>query len=282
MTQTFPPDGTCIWIGLPAYNEAATIPALFPRFLELFPSRSLPYRIVLYNDGCKDGTVAATLSWQKELNVEVIGREQNMGLGQGLRSLITHAAQHGKPQDVLFIMDCDDTHHPRQIPPMFAVLENGHDVVIASRYRAGATVAGVALHRRILSLGAAVLFKLLHPCRGVLDYTCGYRGYRVSVLQKALCIYGENLVREPGFACMVELLLKLNRIGARMREVPLALRYDLKQGASKMDVGGNTQRLLKKLVSWRIHGLGVCRTLPQQTPKMKNPKERSEKNTVSK
>ena len=40
-----------------------------------------------------------------------------------------------------------------------------------------------------------------------------------------------------------------------MCEIPLALRYDLKQGASKMDVGGNTLRLLKKLVSWRVHGL---------------------------
>jgi dolichol-phosphate mannosyltransferase len=255
MAQLFPPEARCIWIGLPAYNEEATIPALFPRFKELFPDKALSYRIVLYNDGCKDGTVAAALSWQQELNVEVIGREQNMGLGQGLRSLISHAAQHGKPEDVLFIMDCDDTHHPNQIPQMFAALKNGHDIVIASRYRPGATIAGVAMHRRILSLGAAVLFKLLHPCRGVLDYTCGYRGYRVGLLQKALGTYGDHLVREPGFACMVELLLKLNRIGARMCEVPLALRYDLKQGASKMDVGGNTLRLLRKLVSWRISGL---------------------------
>ncbi|MDP2239856.1 MAG: glycosyltransferase [Burkholderiales bacterium] len=255
MTQPFPPDERCIWIGLPAYNEAATIPALFPRFLELFPSKSLPYRIVLYNDGCTDDTVAAVMAWQQRLNVEVIGLERNMGLGQGLRSLVAHAAQHGKPEDVLFIMDCDDTHHPRQIPQMFAALETGHDIVIASRYRAGATIAGVALHRRILSLGAAVLFKVLHPCRGVLDYTCGYRGYRVGLLQKALNRYSSHLVREPGFACMVELLLKLNRAGARMCEVPLALRYDLKQSASKMDVGGNTLRLLRKLVSWRIHGL---------------------------
>ena len=40
-----------------------------------------------------------------------------------------------------------------------------------------------------------------------------------------------------------------------MCEVPLDLRYDLKQSASKMDVGGNTTRLLKKLVAWRVRGL---------------------------
>ena len=64
-----------------------------------------------------------------------------------------------------------------------------------------------------------------------------------------------RLIEERGFACMVELLLKLNHLGAKMCEVPLDLRYDLKQSASKMDVGSNTTRLLKKLVAWRVRGL---------------------------
>jgi dolichol-phosphate mannosyltransferase len=244
-----------LWIGLPAYNEEASIAPLFGRFLEVFPDRSAPYRIVLYNDGCRDGTVAAARAWADRLNVEVIGRDENLGLGAGLRALVEHVVRHGRPEDYFFVMDCDDTHHPSQIPVIAQALDAGSDVVIASRYRRGARVAGVAAHRRLLSLGAGLLFKTLHPCRGVLDYTCGYRGYRVELLRRAAGRYGENLVRERGFACMVELLLKLNRLGARFREVPLQLRYDLKQGASKMDVGGNTQRLLRKLVSWRLRGL---------------------------
>ncbi len=258
MNPTAPPqrdEPRMLWIGLPAYNEEATIAALFARFLEVFPGKSLPYRIVLYNDGCSDGTVTAARAWQDRLNVEIIGRDENLGLGQGLRSLIAHAVRHGRPEDNLIIMDCDDTHHPRQFPPMVAALKAGCDVVIASRYRRGARVAGVAAHRRLLSLGAMMLFKTLHPCRGVLDYTCGFRGYRVELLQRAFAHYGDNLVRERGFACMVEVLLKLNHLGARCCEVPLELRYDLKRSASKMDVGGNTLRLLTKLVSWRLHGL---------------------------
>jgi dolichol-phosphate mannosyltransferase len=244
-----------LWIGLPAYNEEASIAPLFARFLEVFPDRSAPYRIVLYDDGCRDGTVAAARAWADRLNVEIIGREQNLGLGAGLRALIAHAARHGRPEDRLAIMDCDDTHHPSQLARLTAALDGGCDVVIASRYRRGARIAGVALHRRVLSLGAALLFKALHPCRGVLDYTCGYRAYRVALLQRAQARYGENLVRERGFACMVEVLLKLSRVGARFCEIPLELRYDLKQGASKMDVGGNTLRLLRKLISWRLRGL---------------------------
>ncbi len=178
-----------------------------------------------------------------------------MGLGEGLRCLIAHVSDHAAPNDVLFLMDCDDTHHPRQFAAMLAALNRGHDVVIASRYRRGSRIAGVAPHRQVLSLGAAALFKLLHNCRGVLDYTCGFRGYRVGLLQRARQRYGERLVEEQGFACMVELLLKLNRMGARFCEIPIDLRYDLKQSASKMDVGGNTARLLRKLVAWRVRGL---------------------------
>jgi dolichol-phosphate mannosyltransferase len=250
-----PATSRSIWIGLPAYNEEATIPALFPRFDAVFRESGLDYRIVLYNDGCTDRTVERALAWQGKLNVEVIGRDVNLGLGQGLRSLVGHAADHGGTDDVLIVMDCDDTHHPGQFADMLAALDRGYDVVITSRYRRGSKVAGVASHRRLLSLGAALLFKALHNCPGVRDYTCGFRAYRVSMLDRARRHYGERLVQEKGFACMVELLLKLNRIGARMCEVPIDLRYDLKTGASKMDVGGNTLRLLRKLLAWRWHGL---------------------------
>ncbi|HXF67789.1 MAG TPA: glycosyltransferase [Burkholderiales bacterium] len=245
-----------IWVGLPAYNEEPAIPALFERFLALFPERTMPYRIVLYDDGSTDGTAAAARAWRERLNVEVIGCAENLGLGQGLRSLLAHAAHRGRPQDILFVMDCDDTHDPRQIPGMIAALEeNRCDIVIASRYRRGARVEGVAAHRRLLSAGAALVFRLLHPCRGVLDYTCGFRGYRVGLLQRALAHYGAGLVRERGFAATVELLLKLDRLGARACEVPLELRYDLKKGASKMDIGATTARLLINLIGWRFRGL---------------------------
>src|SRR5262245_3530608 len=99
--------GHKIWVGLPAYNEEATIPALFPRFKQVFPDKAVNYRIVLYNDGCTDRTVERALEWRDELNIEIIGKAVNKGLGEGVRSLIAHVAAHGAENDVLFIMDCD-------------------------------------------------------------------------------------------------------------------------------------------------------------------------------
>jgi dolichol-phosphate mannosyltransferase len=53
---------------------------------------------------------------------------------------------------------------------------------------------------------------------------------------------------------MVELLLKLNALGARFAEIPLQLRYDQKPTATKMRVGNNMRRLLVLLVRWRLRG----------------------------
>ena len=57
-------------------------------------ARSARYRIVLYNDGSRDHTVTRTLEWRNRLNVEVIGKDVNLGLGEGLRCLVAHTAQH--------------------------------------------------------------------------------------------------------------------------------------------------------------------------------------------
>src|SRR5262249_22586284 len=75
---------------------------------------------------------------------------------------------------------------------------------------------------------------LAAPVRGARDYTCGFRLYRATTLRRAAAVWGDRLIEEAGFTCMAELLLKLGRGGARVAESPLVLRYDRKEGASKM------------------------------------------------
>jgi dolichol-phosphate mannosyltransferase len=192
--------------------------------------------------------------WQSRLPLVILDGVVNKGLGAGLRALVEYAVAQADDDDVLVVMDCDDTHDPAQIDDMLGKLAAGADVAIGSRYVRGATVRGVPAFRRLTALGAAGLFKSVHPVRGVWDYTCGYRAYRVAVLKRAAAKYGDALIAERGFACMVELLLKLNALGVRFAEIPLRLRYDLKPTATKMGVGSNMRRLLLLLVRWRWRG----------------------------
>jgi dolichol-phosphate mannosyltransferase len=242
-----------IFLGLPAFNEEIALPRLLARAEALIAATALPLTVVVYNDGSLDATPAIAREWQSRLPLVLIDCPENKGLGTGLRNLVGYAVEHGTADDVLVVMDCDDTHDPDQILMMLDKLDAGADVVIASRYARGATVKGVPPLRRVTALGALVLCKVLVPVAHVRDYTCGYRAYRFGALKRAAAAYGDRLVTEAGFACMVELLLKLAALGTRFAEIPLRLRYDLKPGESKMAVGGNTVRTLKLLFAMRRH-----------------------------
>jgi dolichol-phosphate mannosyltransferase len=63
-----------------------------------------------------------------------------------------------------------------------------------------------------------------------------YRVYRAGTLRKAADTYGYLLVREPGFAANVELLLKLYNAGASVAEVPTVNDWTTRKGESKMQL----------------------------------------------
>ena len=247
-----------VYIGLPAYNEEIALPRLLQRIELVRASMKQAVTVVIYNDGSTDSTAVLARQWQARLPLVLLDCSQNKGLGAGLRALVEFAVASAGDDDVLVVMDCDDTHDPAQVSEMLAALADGTDVVIGSRFVRGASVQGVPLLRRITAFGAVALFRTIHPVRGVRDYTCGYRSYRVSALKRASARYSGRLIEETGFACMAELLLKLNACGCRFKEIPLRLRYDLKPTASKMDVGNNMRRLLKLLVRWRVRGFGAA------------------------
>ena len=249
--------GRRVYIGLPAHNEEIALPRLLQRIELLVASLHEAITVVLYNDGSTDSTGTIARQWQDRLSLVLLDCPTNKGLGAGLRVLVEYVVETADEEDVLVIMDCDDTHDPAQVKEMLRSIEEGADVVIGSRFVRGAIVRGVPRLRRVTALGAAALFKLIHPVRGVRDYTCGYRSYRVSVLKQAFKQYGAKLIEESEFSCMPEFILKLNALGLQFTEVPLQLRYDQKPTASKMGIGSNISRLFKLLIRSRLRGLNA-------------------------
>jgi dolichol-phosphate mannosyltransferase len=98
-----------------------------------------------------------------------------------------------------------------------------------------------------------MLMIMLFPIKGVRDYTCGYRAYDMGMLQKVVAGSETAFFNQDGFQVMVDILLKLRREpDVIFGEVPLILRYDHKDGASKMDVGRTTKQTLALLVRHRF------------------------------
>lgn len=239
---------------LPAYQEEASLGLLLQRLDQSMREDDIEYEIVVVDDGSTDGTARIAGEYAQYLPIRLEKHGVNRGLGATIRDGLRAAVSIATDEDIIVVMDADNTHTPGLIRSMIRVVREGADVVIASRYQPGSYVRGVPLHRKLLSLGARVAFKLVFPIRGVRDYTCAYRAYRASVLRDAFRRYGDDFVNQEGFQCMADIVLKLRTLDVIFREVPLILRYDLKQGASKMKVLrtiGLSLSLIVKRRLWR-------------------------------
>jgi dolichol-phosphate mannosyltransferase len=104
----------------------------------------------------------------------------------------------------------------------------------------------------MLSYVAAMLFRFILPMDGVRDYTCGYRAYKAQLLKMAFAEYGSGFISEPGFSCMVDILIKLRKFDPVVEEAPLILRYDQKLSSSKMNVGRTVRQTLSLLIRRRF------------------------------
>ena len=264
-TQTTGPDGSenpeqsstrvnggKVWVVLPAFNEAAAIEVLVRKIVQSCHTIQRDFQIVVIDDASTDETAQIVSQLSFELPVTLEQHAVNQGLSGALRSGFQYALSHGISGDIVVTLDADDTQPPAHIPNMLTMIDAGYDVVIASRYQPGSRTIGVPWNRLLLTLIARWMFKIITPIPGVRDYTCGFRAYRFDRLQQTSDHYGDQFVSEKGFSCMVDVLLKMRPFGFIMGEVPMLLRYDQKQGPSKMKVANNSVQTLKLLLKRRL------------------------------
>ena len=80
----------------------------------------------------------------------------------------------------------------------------------------------------------------------VSDPICGFRAYRLIVLKKALRALGDRpLVASDGWAANVELLALAAGQARRIEEVPLDLRYDIRERESRFRATRTLRELLR-------------------------------------
>ena len=239
-----------IYIILPAYNEEQSLPKLLDRINFIFFDSGLNLKVLVVNDGSTDNTLdVVNQSIEKlEVPIEIIDLQPNRGLAGAIKEgLFEGVNRCESDEDIIIVMDADNTHTPGLLMRMVRMITEGHDIVIASRYKSGARVVGLSRFRKMLSFGASILFRTLVGIEGVKDYTCGYRAYRSKILRQAFDQYKDKFIQQSGFGCMIEILLRVKKFDPIMGEVPLVLRYDYKEGESKMKIWKTTSQTLSLL-----------------------------------
>jgi dolichol-phosphate mannosyltransferase len=219
-----------VTVVLPTYNEAANLPVIAAELLGL-PLNNL--RILVADDNSPDGTggIADELAERYgQDRMTVVHRPGKQGLGRAYVDGMTRAVAAGA--EFVVQMDSDLSHAPKYLPQMLGTLLSADaDVVIGSRYVAGASLAAEwSWRRRALSgFANAYVRALLHL--GIRDVTAGFKIWRNSALQTI----GVESIRSNGYSFQVEMNYRSVRHGLKIVELPIHF-ADRREGDSKMNV----------------------------------------------
>jgi len=239
---------------LPCYNEAENLKPLVEKIGYIL--RNNNYEIVAVNDGSRDNTLEILKELAKSFPITIINHKKNLGLHRALRNGIKHIINVSDSDDIIITMDADNTHDPKYITQMIEKINNGCDIVIASRYINGGKQINVPAHRIFLSIGINTILRGISGIP-VKDQTTGYRAYRVEILKNMIKNLEDNFITSKGFEVAVELLIKAYYCGGnqvKISEIPIILDYGRKIGNSKMKLFKTITlylKLLKKIRKWK-------------------------------
>ena len=139
---------------LPIFNEEAALPSLLGKIKELEDGLEEEVVVVAVDDGSRDATPEIMGKYADEMEITCVTHAENQGLRRTMYDGYVAAARIALVDDIIVTMDADDTQDPKYIQGMIRKLDEGSDVIIASRYRRGSVVRGVPARRRLCSLGA--------------------------------------------------------------------------------------------------------------------------------
>jgi dolichol-phosphate mannosyltransferase len=181
----------------------------------------------------------------------------NAGLGAAVNTGLRAALAEADDGDAIVTLEADTTSDLDDLPEMLELFDRGYDLVLASVYAPGGKILGVSGHRIAISKAVSNVFRVACGLRELHTLSSLYRVYRAGTLRRAAKRHGDHLVREPGFAVNIELLLKLHRAGARIGEVPTVNDWSTRMGASKMRVAP-TARAYLRVMAGHFAGRGAA------------------------
>ncbi|MCK4589134.1 MAG: glycosyltransferase family 2 protein [Nanoarchaeota archaeon] len=193
-------------ITIPAYNEERTIGRVIREIKEVMNSTNYNYKILVLNDGSRDRTVEIA----KKEGVVVAHNKRNLGLAETFKHEMRECSR--LKADVIVHTDADGQYPAKYIPQMIKKIEEGNDLVLASRFGKGDYSGSIM--KKLGNIAFARVFSSLLKTQ-LSDTTTGFRVFTDEVA---------NFPLINSFTYTQEQLIRAGKAGLRITEIPIKTR----------------------------------------------------------
>lgn len=194
-----------IAIAIPAFNEEKNIGPIILKLKKFFED------IVV----CDDGSTDLTSEVAESLGAIVVKHSKNLGYGGAIKTLFLKCKEMNV--DAMITFDADGQHRIEDLKKLIESIKNDSaDLVIGSRFLDNETK--IPKYRKI---GIKAITKLTNVTSGmkISDSQSGLRAYNKKILQ--------NLkLTESGMGISTEILIKVQKLNYRIKEVPIKILYE--------------------------------------------------------
>lgn len=218
---------------IPTYNERGNIPALLTALQKVFSTiDSWQMKVLIVDDTSPDKTYQLVEELQPKYSfLHLLVNKKKSGLGgaylKGMKEAFTTLKA-----DVVFEFDADLSHDPTKIPDFLSKIDQGADMVLGSRYRAGGGIPqDWGVHRKFLSVVGNLVIMVVFGDFSIRDWTSGFRAITKSVYK---AVHTElTSERFSGYTFQIGFLHKTVSKGFKVVEVPFQF-VDRTYGESKL------------------------------------------------
>lgn len=216
---------------IPTFNEKENIRRMIEKIIDIgkkYPSWKS--QILVIDDHSPDGTAEVVKKLRiKDKNIHILLKRKE-GLGKALIFGYDYAIRK-LGADVVIPNDADFQWDPSDFPKLVAKIEEGFDVVVASRHISGGGVQGWNWFRKLNhDVSNSLLAWWVAGVREVKDHAGNFKAIRVKdVLDKVPL----DRMKNSGFSFQLHILYELSKITDKFIEIPVIFK-ERKFGKSKI------------------------------------------------
>ena len=212
---------------IPTYNEKENIGIMLDALIDIAKKNPRwEFVHLVADDNSPDGTGDIVRKYMKKhKNIHLITGPKK-GLGHALLRSYKYAVEN-LGADVIIPNDADMSFDPYKIPELLAKIEEGYDVVVASRHVGKGGTEGWSLFRKLNHWFSNIFFATyVAGIKEVKDHNGNFKAIRVKgVLDQVNFDKLLEKIKIRGFVIQTYILYELSKYTKKFTEVPVVFKF---------------------------------------------------------